>query len=119
MVKPNFTTMITDDDEWGSDHLPTMILINETLHEEGQAQRYNLKRADWEKYKETCKLEMNKNQPTYPDNPTFEWLTEAIQSLAANSIPDKKSTKRKIKLPYWNERCKEAIRNKRKAKRRI
>ena len=43
--------------EWGSDHLPTMILINETPHEEeGQAQRYNLKKADWMKYMETCKL---------------------------------------------------------------
>ena len=42
----NSNWMIIDDDEWGSDHLPTMILINETPHEEGQAQRYNLKKAD-------------------------------------------------------------------------
>ena len=64
-INSNWT--IIDDDEWGSDHLPTMILINETPHEEeGQAQKYNLKKADWEKYKETCKLEINKNQPTYP-----------------------------------------------------
>ena len=56
---------------------------------------------------------------TFPDNPTFEWLAETVRKVADNSIPDKKASKEKIKLPYWNDKCKEAVRNKRRTKRRM
>ena len=46
-------------------------------------------------------------------------MTETVRKAADISIPDKKASKRKIKLPYWNDKCKEAVRNKRRAKRRM
>ena len=111
---------IIDDDEWGSDHLPTKIEIGlSPIQEEPEIKKYKLKKADWKKYKEICKEEITHETIQATDKDAYDKIAELIKSAADRAIPNGTRRRHKKMLPYWNEHCKEAIRLKRKAKRRM
>jgi len=102
----------------GSDHYATMTIVNEEviLEDNLSMHLWKLKKADWKKYKEISKFSLTKDvlvDKNYDD--TFKNLVDCITALANQSIPRQNLKNRKNKnkkfrpLPYWSDKCSEAI----------
>ena len=115
----NWTTYKVDNihDKGGSDHIPIIIEINKSF-EFSQFSRWNFKRANWEKYRE---LAIFKKPIT--DFSTVQQLADyivyTINNAAEIAIGKSKFEKGKTPKPWWNEQCKIATKNKRKAYRKL
>lgn len=101
-------------DTLGSDHYPINIKLNHPLiPEQFIIEKYNYKNADWKAFKRTAFLPLDKIQND--DNDIFyNNIIKAIQQIADETIPkiihDSNSTNKRRKLvPYWTEKCKEAV----------
>ena len=114
----NFTVM---SDLYNSDHFPLFIEIinNDTNSHSGQT-RWKFKKADWPVYK----LEIIRNLPLLrnPDvfkdediNQIVEDFTTLITEAASTSIPKTSNNSKKGGLPWWNEECQKAIKDKKHA----
>lgn len=100
----------------GSDHLVTITHINEEIDIEATLSMHlwKLKRADWKAYKENSKYHITEGLLDDDNNDTFNNFIEALTNLANTSIPRRTSykndkNKKRRPLPYWNEKCSEAI----------
>src|SRR5688572_12553658 len=102
----------------GSDHYATITTVNEEVIIEYSLSMYlwKLKKADWKKYKEISKFSLTKDILIDKNcDGTFNNLVDCITSIANQSIPSKTLKNRKNKnkkfkpLPYWNDKCSEAI----------
>ncbi|HMG39082.1 MAG TPA: reverse transcriptase domain-containing protein [Nitrososphaeraceae archaeon] len=102
----------------GSDHYATITTINEEVIMEDDLSMHiwKLKKADWKTYKEISKLSLTKDVLVEKNTEdTFNNLVDCITSIANQSIPAKNLKHRRNKnkkfrpLPYWNDRCNEAI----------
>ena len=104
------------DDCWGSDHLPTLIKINEPPTQENIANRkFNFKKADWAKFKVICKETIQEELIDSDINASCDRLSNAIIEAAGKFIP-KTTVGTKRMLPYWNTDCKNAVKQKRTAR---
>ena len=102
----------------GSDHSPTITGIN--VHLPDNSEYFRMSKADWKSFKN------NAQELVTPDSvadsrsvaENAEYLTSAIIRAAELSIQKgKKSKNKRLKpLPYWNENCKNAIRDRNKAR---
>ena len=102
----------------GSDHLPTQITINEEpVCERSDETKFNMKKTDWIAYRTTCKLEINENK-IHTDQLTYDTIVTAINKAAGDAIPKRTASGRKLRkmVPFWNERCKMATQEKRRAR---
>ena len=102
----------------GSDHYATITTVNEEVKIEYSLSMHlwKLKKADWKNYKDISKFSLTKDTLiTKNCDDTFNNIVDCITSIANQSIPCKnlKNTKNKSKrfrpLPYWNDKCSEAI----------
>ena len=92
------------DDTCGSNHFPILLINIKPTGE--KILRWKLDKANWEKFKETCK-----EKPTHkePNNDTIEYFTETLNSIAIDCIP-RNATPNKQNIPWFNNKCQEAIR---------
>lgn len=101
----------------GSDHYPVLCKINISLSQsiEERGGRWVFEKANWEHFQresDRCLSQIEYND----DIETLEnKIKKGIITAAMESIPKSKGkVKRKI-VPWWDEECKEAVRNRNKA----
>lgn len=96
----------------GSDHFP--ILISSTLPSSQSPLRttYKLYKADWELYQSSVVL-----PETALRNPSLNLcrLKAAIRHAASLSIPQRNSHSTHFPVPWWNDRCSQVIRDRKRA----
>ena len=102
-----------DDQIYGSDHYPTYLRVIPKNHGEGTESRWNLNRANWEKFQEEVNLRSIPRHIKDP-NKLIQELTEKITNAAENTIP-KKATPNRPLNSWWNKKCEEAKRERSRA----
>ena len=104
------------DDTCGSDHFP-IILANSGPELDDKIPRWNLRRAKWDEFKNSCilKLKFDAND-TVEDNITY--FSKTLISIAEESIP-KTSSNKKHNKSWFNDDCKTAIRSRKAALRKF
>ena len=107
------------EDDWNSDHHPTSIIINEEpAIEANQQPRFALTRADWETFADITGSTITDDVITPSVHTTTSSITTSIVEAASRSIPKKKIGRSRM-IPYWNDQCKNAVQNKRKAQKKM
>jgi ribonuclease HI len=100
------------DDQHGSDHYPIVISHqNPVLC--SRVQRYQLARADWLAFEGLCRERIT-NAVALAENP-MEAFTQCLQSVADETIPQNSSTPLKRNCPWFDNDCKAAILNRKRA----
>jgi len=103
----------------GSDHFASITVINEEsiLENNLSMQLWKLNKADWKNYKEASNLAFTNEILVKTNiNDKYNDILESINTLANQSIPRKSQIIRNNKkhkkfkpLPYWNNKCNEAV----------
>ena len=107
------------EDSWNSDHLPTITTIFETPEiETNNRQQFDFNKGSWALFDEICRQEINSSLLHPQIDIASENITEAILKAARGSIPMKKLGRAKM-VPYWNEACSNAIKEKRRAQKKM
>ena len=103
------------DDTCGSDHFP-IILENSGPGLDDKIPRWNLRRANWDEFKNSCILKLKSDaNNTVDDNITY--FSKTLISIAEESIP--KTSNKKLKKSWFNDDCKAAIRSRKAALRKF
>ena len=104
------------DDTCGSDHFP--IILENSGHElDDKIPRWNLRRAKWDEFKNSCILKLKSDaNDTVEDNITY--FSKTLISIAEESIPRTSSNKKHNKS-WFNDDCKTAIRSRKAALRKF
>ena len=103
----------------GSDHFPVIIKYNEPpVIEDCSNIKWGLRRANWDKFKSTCKTIVNKDIVKPNTSDYCKALTEALVRAAEQSIPiiSVKPSRPKT-VPYWDSDCDTAINERNRAQR--
>ena len=104
------------DDTCGSDHFP-IILENLGPELDDKIPRWNLRRAKWDEFKNSCILKLKSDaNDTVEDNITY--FSKTLISIAEESIP-KTSSNKKHNKSWFNDDCKTAIRSRKAALRKF
>ena len=108
-------------DTLGSDHFPTITHIDVPVAEDtNDTVKFIMSKADWISFKTNSQklLTVDLISESRSADENTDLLTNAITTAAELSIPQHKNNKRKrLKpLPYWNEDCRNAIRDRNKAR---
>ena len=104
------------DDTCGSDHFP-IILENSGPELDDKIPRWNLRRAKWDEFKNSCILKLKSDaNDTVEDNITY--FSKTLISIAEESIPRTSSNKKHNKS-WFNDDCKTAIRSRKAALRKF
>ena len=104
------------DDTCGSDHFP-IILENSDPELDDKIPRWNLRRAKWDEFKNSCILKLKSDaNNTVDDNITY--FSKTLISIAEESIP-KTSSNKKHNKSWFNDDCKTAIRSRKAALRKF
>ena len=104
------------DDEWGSDHRPTMIHVDERPAIEQEIEhKLNIKKADWTSFKHKCKANLN-NDVIDDDSCNYETLAGKIMENAEQCMPRTRTGRKngRKRVPYWNELCTAAVKERTK-----
>lgn len=118
-------TWLTLNNTMGSDHQPTVVtLFDEDLHAEAPAAaRFKLEKADWTRFKDACRPLVTTASVASDDISVYnERLTAAIISAAEASIPKSRPASKRGRykpLPYWNNGCKQAIKERNRARNKM
>ena len=105
----------TDCETHGSDHYP-IILTLERSPPYKPIEMWRFKQADWKLFNQTLDLALPDEMNNIDDQ--VEWITNQIRTAALISIP-RGSNLRKFPVPWWNEECARARREKRRIERRM
>lgn len=98
------------DDCYSSDHYP--ILTRALVHSESKSKIiYNIKKADWELYREVLSLPRLEEDANTDINAFITSITDASNI----SIPRVEIRPGCPPVPWWTQECKEAIRNRKSA----
>lgn len=98
------------EDCYGSDHFPTSLELL-TWSNTKNKKAFNYKKADWTLYKSSFIPPSHSNDI----ESMVQDFTDAIINAAKESIPEIEIRFDKPPVPWWNEKCKEAIKNRKKA----
>ncbi len=93
------------DDNWGSDHLPIFIDIQQKPLTEESTQHnptWSYNRADWQEYQKLGTLIDTTQMEHHDINKFNNTLTKAIVTLANKTIPKTKAYN-KPSVPWWNK----------------
>jgi ribonuclease HI len=115
----NATHLVTNKN-MGSDHYACITTLNEEILIENNISMklWKLNKANWKNYKELSNLALTKEIIAGNNiEETYNNIVECITNLANQSIPCKNSYSKKSSnknkkfkpLPYWNEKCSNAI----------
>jgi len=106
------------DSTWGSDHLPTKITYNELPDmEQVNFEKWNFKKADWLHFKAQSKMLVTVSLLKPSVEESCDSITKAIIDVATQSIPKTKpSRNNKRMVPYWNDECTSAVKQKEAAR---
>ena len=97
----------------GSDHFPTVITPVIDREEEETTGRWNLKKADWSRFKVLCDSKFSTEEILQQADP-IATFTSILTDIASECIPKSTTVHKGPKVPWFNQECKE-IRLERKA----
>ena len=102
------------DDLCGSDHFPIFL----TTHAEDNTthSRYNFKKANWNLFGDLCSRSID--QKILESDCPVELFTEKITAAAREAIPPYRGGKNLPRVPWFNEECKQAILDRKRAQRK-
>ena len=113
IVSPDIHTEVewdTYDDLLSSDHVPIQIKMGQNKTLAGK-ERWNFKKADWEKFKNFANFEKPiKDFSSIKKLTTY--ITDTIIKAANQAIIKSKIMNDKISVPWWNDKCKKATKEK-------
>lgn len=101
----------------GSDHYPVICKINISIVEkiDGRGGNWVFGKADWEKFQ----VESEKYLSQVDNYIDIELLSNEVKQgillAATDTIPRSKGIKRRKSVPWWNDNCKTAVKNRNKA----
>ena len=101
------------DDCCGSDHFP-IILTAAVNDNEIKHQRWKFKQADWTTFKALCSTHLNKH--TFKSDDPITDFSSTLLEIAEKTIP-KSSVSSKPRKPWFDNDCKQAISERKKAER--
>ena len=104
------------DSLYDSDHYPIKIefTVNNTITT--KVNKFNIKKANWVKYKELTEINI---QQLPNANNTTEILTKHIIAAAEQSIPRVNTNLKRPPMPWWDEDCDNARRERLRAERAV
>ena len=102
------------DDLCGSDHFPIFL----TSHAEDNTThpRYNFKKANWNLFGDLCSRSIDLK--ILESDCPVELFTEKITAAAREAIPPHRGGKNLPRVPWFNEECKQAILDRKRAQRK-
>ena len=103
-------------DTCGSDHFP-IILENSGPKLDDKIPRWNLRRAKWDEFKNSCILKL-RSDANNTDDDNITYFSKTLTSIAKESIP-KTSSNKKHNKPWFDVDCKAAIRSRKAALRKF
>ena len=103
-------------DTCGSDHFP-IILENSGPELDDKIPRWNLRRAKWDEFKNSCIFKLN-SDTNNTDDDNITYFSKTLISIAEESIP-KTSSNKKYNKPWFDDDCKAAIRSRKAALRKF
>ena len=101
------------DDCCGSDHFP-IILTAAVNDDQIKPQRWKFKQADWTTFKALCSTHLNKH--TFKSDDPITDFSSTLLEIAEKTIP-KSSVSSKPRKPWFDNDCKQAISERKKAER--
>ena len=105
------------DDLCGSDHFP--ILIEDIIpSSNNKQQNWKLNKADWNMFKNLC-IDTIKEDILINENEPILKFTNIVLENSEKAIPKTSTNPKKIKKPWFNDACKEAIKQRKKAEKRF
>ena len=104
------------EDLCGSDHFP-VILTSNAVEEEAAPNRWNFKKADWLSFQVQCTSELAEEAVMSAEDPAGQF-TDLLKA-ANNAIPKIRFSKQLPKVPWFNDSCKRAIKERKKAQRKF
>ena len=102
------------EDLCGSDHFP-VILTSNAVEEEAAPNRCNFKKADWLSFQVQCTSELTEVAVISAEDPAGQFI-DLLINAANKAIPKTRFSK---KLPWFNDSCKRAIKERKKAQRKF
>ena len=107
----------TLDDPGGSDHVPISVSVSK-IDKAPEKTTWNWKAAKWEKYRKLAVF--NKPITDFTDvNDLTKYVVDKISEAAKMSIGTITHGGSKPSKPWWNEKCKIAVKNKKAAYRKL
>ena len=101
------------EDLCGSDHFP-VILTSNTVEEEAAPNGWNFKKADCLSFQAQCSSELTEEAVMSAEDPTSQFTDLLIQA-ANKAIPKTCFSKKLPKVPWFNDNCKRANKERKKA----
>jgi len=98
------------DDLCGSDHYPITISYD-TANASHATSSWNLRKANWDHFSECASMQLG----TGSSSISVEDFSEKLTDIAAYTIPKSKPSVRKRNTIWFNDECKEARSNRKKA----
>lgn len=118
IVHPNILQNLnwdTHDDLCSIDHYPIIKYILTNQIYQIRRPRWNIKLADWNKFRSCFEIESIDNIPT---NNLTKMLTESLMLAAFEAIPMFQSTFKRTPVPWWSQTIYELIRIRKYCERR-
>ncbi|GFR81082.1 RNA-directed DNA polymerase from mobile element jockey [Elysia marginata] len=105
-------------DDIGSDHLPILTTLHQPCSKKFERKtRWNFKKANWCRFKETTDNLLTAIKPTNDDpNLLCSQITEGILKAAADCIP---RGCRKAYKPFWNTNIEQAVKTRQEARKQM
>ena len=103
----------------GSDHLPILITLGVRYNATGTSNvsRWKLNKADWGLFKTLCEKNINMLSPQKDISTLSTNFTNQLMEICEKTIPKSKTgPKKKLRPPWWNQTCTNAIRSREKAR---
>ena len=105
------------DDLCGSDHF---LIILESLHSTvgERPTRYKFDKADWPRYEQMCRENLQTEMIRNSTDPILKF-NETVISIGDETIPKTSTNPKHPGKSWFNDECKDAIKNRKKAERRF
>ena len=94
-------------DQCGSDHFPILIDIVKSMPKDN-VPRWNLKKADWPKFKLQCSLDINRHSFT-DITEKFPAFLDKLNDIARQCVPKSTGQSTGSYKPWFNSECKKAV----------
>ena len=105
------------EDLCGSDHFP-VILTSNAVEEDAAPNRWNFKKADWLSFQAQCSSELTEEAVMSAEDPAGQF-TDLLIKAAHKTVPKTCFSKKLPKVPWFNDSCKRAIKERKKAQRKF